>query len=210
MSNMSWMYSAIVQGDALGRLDLRVADLAEPLGLLDPRLDLADAAQVLVELLRVLRIRAVAASSARRRGRSRGSIAAPAGGAPGSPAAGPACRFRRAARRPAAGSPPAASGSSASSTRGCTGRRTNTPSRTPADFRPESHASSSDGNRVRWPIRLRHHLVDRDPGPDVRGALLQPDAGQERRVAARMVAAAVGAADRPSGGSGRPGPGPGP
>ena len=40
----------------------------------------------------------------------------------------------------------------------------------------------------------RHHLVDGDPGADVRGALLQPDAGQERPVAARMVAAAVGAA----------------
>ena len=40
----------------------------------------------------------------------------------------------------------------------------------------------------------RHHLVDGDPGPDVGGALLQADAGQERPVAARVVAGAVGPA----------------
>ena len=36
-----------------GRVDVRVGGLAELLGLLDPLLDLADAGQVLVELLRV-------------------------------------------------------------------------------------------------------------------------------------------------------------
>ena len=40
----------------------------------------------------------------------------------------------------------------------------------------------------------RKHLVDGDPGPDVGGALLEADAGQERAVAARVVAGAVGAA----------------
>src|SRR5262249_19731196 len=45
----------VVRRDAQRGLDARVAAVAEPLGLLDPRLDLADPAQVLVELLPVPR-----------------------------------------------------------------------------------------------------------------------------------------------------------
>ena len=40
----------------------------------------------------------------------------------------------------------------------------------------------------------RHDLVDRDPGADVRRALVQADAGQERAVASSVVARAVGPA----------------
>ena len=185
------------------------SDVAEPLGLLDAGLDLADAGQVLVELAAVLRRRAAAAWRGRRRGRSRGWTAAPAGGVAGSPAARPARRRRRGARRRAAGWAPAASASSASSRRGCTGRRRSSRNRSRRPSGRESQVSSSEGKRVRWPTSPGDHLVDGDAGPDVGGALLQADAGQERAVAAGVVAGAVRARRRPSDGPARRGPGPG-
>ena len=60
---------------------------------------------------------------------------------------------RRGARRPAGGSTRAPSASSASSRRGCTGRRRSSPSRRRPTSGPASQESSSEGNRVRWPIR---------------------------------------------------------
>ena len=42
----------------------------------------------------------------------------------------------------------------------------------------------------------RHQLIDGDARADVRRALLQPDAGQERSVTARMIACAIGPAGR--------------
>ena len=46
---------------------------------------------------------------------------------------------------------------------------------------------------MRWPTSRGDHLVDRDAGADVGRALVQADAGEERAVAAGVVAGAVGA-----------------
>ena len=47
---------------------------------------------------------------------------------------------------------------------------------------------------MRWPTCCAITWSIETPGPDVGGALLEPDAGQERAVAARMIAGAVRAA----------------
>ena len=47
---------------------------------------------------------------------------------------------------------------------------------------------------MRWPTCWASDLVDGDPGVDIGRALLEPNAGQERAVAARVVAGAVGPA----------------
>ena len=110
----------VVRRDARRRLDGRVVGLAEPLGLLDARLDLADAGQVLVELLRGP---AASEPALHRAGVVEDEVedwtAARGGGVAGSPArspGGPGAEEPLEER--AAGWAPAASASSASSRRG--------------------------------------------------------------------------------------------
>ncbi len=54
----------------------------------------------------------------------------------------------------------------------------------------------------------RDQLVDRDAGADVGGALLEPDAGEKRAVAARVIAGTVGPALGRPVVQARPAPGP--
>ena len=126
--------------------------VAEPLGLLDAGLDLADAGQVLVELLRSCGAEPALHRARRRRGRSRGPTAAPAAACEVRPPLAGRAGAEEALEGEAGVGLGRPSAWSASSRRGCTGRRRSSPSRSRRTCVPESQASSSEGNRVRWPI----------------------------------------------------------
>ena len=176
-----------------GRLDARVADLAEPLGLLDPRLDLADAGQVLVELVLVLGVE----PALHRAGVVEDEVEdrpllLPAALQVRPPLAGragaeepledqPRVGLRRHRRRRRAPGEVVLVGAGIAGVAG-----PGLPARVAGQLQRGEAREVAD--------LAGDHLVDRDAGADVGGALLQADAGQERAVAARVVAGAVGPA----------------